>query len=116
MKIAIIFLLSGLTGFLSLSQEIIWIRILMYATGGIPQVFAYVLGFFLIGIAVGSWWSKRQIEDGININHISKLFFTSSIILFFLHLDKMNIAIYHLIATFVFALSMGNMMSNSFKI
>ena len=43
------------------------------------------------------------------------IFFTSSI-LFFLHLDKMNIAIYHLIATFVFALSMGNMMSNSFKI
>tara|TARA_B100000035_G_C20856387_1_gene489844 strand:+ start:267 stop:599 length:333 start_codon:yes stop_codon:yes gene_type:complete len=82
MKIAIIFLLSGLTGFLSLSQEIIWIRILMYATGGIPQVFAYVLGFFLIGIAVGSWWSKRQIEDGININLISKLFFTSSIIFY----------------------------------
>ena len=82
MKLAIIFLLSALTGFLSLSQEIIWIRILMYATGGIPQVFAYVLGFFLIGIAVGSWWSKRQIEDGININLISKLFFTSSIIFY----------------------------------
>ena len=46
MKLAIIFLLSAVTGFLSLSQEIIWIRILMYATGGIPQVFAYVLGFF----------------------------------------------------------------------
>ena len=44
------------------------------------------------------------------------IFFISSIVLFFLHLDKMNIAIYHLIATFVFALSMGNMMSNSFKI
>ena len=47
---------------------------------------------------------------------IQFIFFTSSIVLFFLHLDKMNIAIYHLIATFVFALSMGNMMSNSFKI
>jgi len=44
------------------------------------------------------------------------IFFIASITLFFLHLDKMNIAIYHLIATFVFALSMGNMMSNSFKI
>jgi hypothetical protein len=43
-------------------------------------------------------------------------FFISSIVLFFLHLDKMNIAIYHLIASFVFALSIGNMISNSFKI
>ena len=44
------------------------------------------------------------------------IFFVASITLFFLHLDKMNIAVYHLIATFVFALSMGNMISNSFKI
>ena len=44
------------------------------------------------------------------------IFFVASIILFFLHIDKMNIAVYHLIATFVFALSMGNMISNSFKI
>ena len=44
------------------------------------------------------------------------IFFIACITLFFLHIDKMNIAIYHLVATFVFALSMGNMMSNSFKI
>ena len=44
------------------------------------------------------------------------IFFVASITLFFLHIDKMNIAVYHLIATFVFALSMGNMVSNSFKI
>ena len=44
------------------------------------------------------------------------IFFIESITLFFLHIDKMNIAIYHLVATFVFALSMGNMISNSFKI
>ena len=35
------------------------------------------------------------------------IFFIASITLFFLHIDKMNIAIYHLIATFVFAMSMG---------
>ena len=44
------------------------------------------------------------------------IFFIASITLFFLHIDKMNIAIYHLVATFVFALSMENMISNSFKI
>ena len=44
------------------------------------------------------------------------IFFVASITLFFLHIDKMNIAVYHLTASFVFALSMGNMISNSFKI
>jgi hypothetical protein len=44
------------------------------------------------------------------------IFFTASIALFFLHIDKMNIAVYHFIAAFVFALSMGNMISGSFKI
>ena len=44
------------------------------------------------------------------------IFFIASITLFFLHIDKMNIAIYHLVATFVFALIIGNMISNSFKI
>jgi hypothetical protein len=44
------------------------------------------------------------------------IFFVASITLFFLHIDKMNIAVYHLIASFVFVLSMGNMISNSFKI
>ena len=44
------------------------------------------------------------------------IFFIASITLFFLHIDKMNIAAYHFIAAFVFALSVGNMMSNSFKI
>ena len=48
--------------------------------------------------------------------YLQFIFFVASITLFFLHIDKMNIAVYHLIATFVFALSMGNMISNSFKI
>jgi len=44
------------------------------------------------------------------------IFFIASITLVFLHKDKMNIATYHLFAAFVFAFSMGNMISNSFKI
>ena len=54
---------------------------------------------------------KNQILSSLQL-----IFFIASITLFFLHIDKMNIAIYHLVATFVFALSMGNMISNSFKI
>ena len=44
------------------------------------------------------------------------IFFIGSITLFFLHIDRLNIAIYHLVASIVFVFSMSNMISNSFKI
>lgn len=44
------------------------------------------------------------------------IFFIASIILFFLHIDKLNIAIYHLLASYVFLSGMSNILSNSFKI
>ncbi len=44
------------------------------------------------------------------------IFFIASITLGFLHIDRLNIAVYHFIASFVFVLSLDNMISNSFKI
>lgn len=44
------------------------------------------------------------------------IFFIASIILFFLHIDKLNIAIYHLLASYIFLSGMSNILSNSFKI
>ena len=44
------------------------------------------------------------------------IFFIGSTTLFFLHIDKLNIAIYHLIASFIFGWSMSNSISNSFKL
>ena len=44
------------------------------------------------------------------------IFFIASIILYFLHIDKLNIAIYHLLASYVFLSGMSNILSNSFKI
>ena len=43
-------------------------------------------------------------------------FFISSITLFFLHIDKLNIAIYHLTASIVFFMSMNYLVSKSFKL
>src|SRR5581483_10668635 len=51
--------LSGAAGYLALSQEIVWMRALAYATGDRPQVFAGVLGFLLLGIAFGSRAARR---------------------------------------------------------
>ncbi|HLL53005.1 MAG TPA: methyltransferase domain-containing protein [Myxococcaceae bacterium] len=47
-------LLSALAGYVSLSQEILWFRVISYATGGAPAAFAHLLGCFLVGLAVGS--------------------------------------------------------------
>jgi hypothetical protein len=44
------------------------------------------------------------------------IFFIASITLGFLHIDRLNIAVYHFTASFVFILSLDNMISNSFKI
>ena len=41
-------------GFLALSYEIIWYRILSFATGGVARVFAFLLGSYLAGVALGS--------------------------------------------------------------
>jgi spermidine synthase len=53
-----------LVGYISLSQEILWYRLLGYLTGGRPQVFGLLLGAFLIGIAAGSLRAKKLCEQG----------------------------------------------------
>jgi len=52
-------LLSFAVGFLSLSLEILWIRLVSFANHSLPQAFAFVLIFYLLGIAVGAHIGKR---------------------------------------------------------
>ncbi len=47
-------ILAGLCGFVALSYEIVWFRLYSFATGGEARTFPYVLGLYLLGIAVGS--------------------------------------------------------------
>lgn len=51
--------MSFLVGFLSLSQEILWVRLLGFLTQGVPNVISIVLSCFLLGIAVGAIVGKR---------------------------------------------------------
>lgn len=50
-------------GFLSLSQEILWVRLGAFSFSGAPQIFSFVLANYLIGIAlgaqVGKWFCGR---------------------------------------------------------
>ena len=51
--------IAAIFGFLTLSQEILWVRALSLSTGAMPHIFAYVLGYYLCGIAFGSLIGKK---------------------------------------------------------
>jgi spermidine synthase len=51
--------MSFSVGFLSLSQEILWVRLLGFLSQGAPQILSVVLSCFLLGIAVGAILGKK---------------------------------------------------------
>lgn len=55
--------LAFTVGFLSLSLEILWIRLIGFIQMGAPQSFAIVLGLFLFGVACGAAAGKRACAD-----------------------------------------------------
>lgn len=57
-------LLSFCTGFLSLSQEILWVRLVSFGHQGRPQAFAVVLVAFLVGISLGAVLGRRFCRPG----------------------------------------------------
>ena len=63
--------LSFAMGFLSLSQEILWVRLGGFAYKGIPQSFAFVLSMYLLGIMAGAAIGKRYCRGSINLLRVS---------------------------------------------
>ncbi len=60
-------LFSALAGYLSLSQEIVWLRLAGVGFRDEPVVFAYVIGWMLLGLAAGAWvgpWVLRALQRG----------------------------------------------------
>ena len=51
--------LSLAIGFLSLSEEILWVRVAGFAFQTLPFAFAFVLACYLVGIALGAAYGKR---------------------------------------------------------
>ena len=57
---------SALSGFLALSWEIIWSRVFNFASASKAPVFGYMLGSYLLGLALGSLlspWTLKQTGD-----------------------------------------------------
>lgn len=59
MPLALVYLLAAATGYISLSQEIVWIKVIGSADHGRPETFAHALGFYLIGLAAGAIVGRR---------------------------------------------------------
>ena len=49
-------------GFLSLSEEILWVRVVGFRYQTLPPAFSFVLGCYLVGIALGAVVGKRLCE------------------------------------------------------
>ena len=59
MKMFIAVLVSLLSGAIGLCYELLWYRVLSYASGGTPSSFGLLLGFYLAGIAAGGYLVAR---------------------------------------------------------
>ncbi|MDA8968557.1 methyltransferase [Akkermansiaceae bacterium] len=74
-RFTIALLLVTLTGFISLSYEICWVRLYSFASASKAWAFGSLLGSYLIGLALGSWWSLKfqDHKDGSNPKHLKSL-------------------------------------------
>jgi spermidine synthase len=62
MSLSLAIVLAGLCGGISLSYEILWFRVYSFASGGSPQDFGLLLGYYLAGLALGAYASRRFCE------------------------------------------------------
>src|SRR5262245_36883632 len=60
----VIFFLSGATG---LVYEVIWVRLTGLVFGNTSHAISVVLGAFMAGLALGSWWLGRRADRAKNV-------------------------------------------------
>lgn len=58
MSFAVALFAALVSGFIALSYEILWFRVLSFVTGSAPWVFGALLGAYLGGVALASYWAR----------------------------------------------------------
>jgi hypothetical protein len=77
-KLFFAFIVSIVIGYIALSYEIIWFRAFVIGTN-VSQAFALILGAYLGGLAVGSWWARRYFSP--NATNTQLLYVLCAVIL-----------------------------------
>jgi spermidine synthase len=74
---------TAFCGFAALAYEIIWYRLLTFATGDTARVFASLLGSYLLGLALGSRFVERYAErnqdQAAAVHILGRLIFASAV-------------------------------------
>ncbi len=65
--------LSFAVGFLSLSEEIVWYRVIGFRYETLPPAFSFVLVCYLAGIAAGAAFGKRLCGSGQDLYHAAAI-------------------------------------------
>ncbi|MBK8092675.1 MAG: spermidine synthase [Verrucomicrobiaceae bacterium] len=56
---------SAISGFLTLSWEIVWSRVFNFASASLATAFGMLLACYLLGLALGSLWSGRLLKSSV---------------------------------------------------
>lgn len=85
MRLRLAFLLATLGGFVSLSYEILWIRLYAFLTWGHASSFGVLLGAYLAGLAVGSFLARRWCRrGGAELRSLALFVFAANVVGFLL--------------------------------
>ncbi len=81
-KTQLIYLIAFLSGFLSLAQEILWMRLISFVGMSVPQTFSYTLALFLLGIAFGAHIGKKicQRHENLKIDVLGRVFLLAGVV------------------------------------
>jgi spermidine synthase len=72
--------LSALSGFLVLSQEVLWFRLAGLSFRDQPTVFAHTLGWLLVGLAAGAWLGPRLLSRAAPLRLVAGSFAASAVL------------------------------------
>ena len=83
MSLILALIIAAITGGVALSYEVLWFRVYAFASGGSPQAFGLLLGFYLAGLAVGAQfggiYSTRGARSGTAGAALSALLLVASL-------------------------------------
>ncbi len=71
----------AISGFISLSYEILWYRAIAFVSGGVPSGFGLLLGFYLIGLALGAYASRAFCRDAPSLGDRKYLRYVAGFVL-----------------------------------